>query len=264
VSKQTSAAVPIRAMNLNDRVAIITGAAQGIGRAFAQAYAAAGAITIVSDINMDKASDVVATIASTGGRAMSIRADVGDLASMESLARRTMEEFGRIDILMNNAGIFSTIKMRPFEQIPVEEWNAVLNVNITGVMFGCRAVVPFMRQRNWGRIINMSSGAVSLGRPNYLHYTTSKAALIGMTRSLARELGPAGITVNAIMPGAVFTEIPRETVTPEQKERIISSQCIQRPETPDDLVGTALFLSGEESAFMTGQCLTVDGGATHR
>jgi 3-oxoacyl-[acyl-carrier protein] reductase len=248
---------------LGGRVAIVTGGAQGIGRTFARAFAAAGAVAVVADINEEKAVAVVGEIEQAGGKAIAIRTDIAEVNSVDAMARKVAQAFGRIDILVNNAGIFSTLKMRPFEEIPLDEWSRVLHVNITGVMLCCRAVVPFMRQRNWGRIINMSSGSVSLGRPNYLHYTTSKAALIGMTRSLARELGPAGITANAILPGAVFTEIPRETVSPEQKERIVSSQCIQRPEVPDDLIGTALFLSGEGSAFLTGQCLTVDGGATH-
>jgi 3-oxoacyl-[acyl-carrier protein] reductase len=120
-----------------------------------------------------------------------------------------------------------------------------------------------MRRTKWGRIINMASGAVTLGRPNYLHYITSKAALVGMTRSMARELGCDGITVNAILPGATFTEIERKTVTPEQKERIVAMQCIPRPEVPEDLIGTVLFLASDASAFLTGQALTVDGGATH-
>jgi 3-oxoacyl-[acyl-carrier protein] reductase len=153
--------------------------------------------------------------------------------------------------------------MRPFDQIPLEEWETVLRVNVTGAFLAARAVVGAMRRARFGRIINMASGAVTLGRPNYLHYITSKAALDGMTRSLARELGPYGITVNAILPGATFTEIERKTVTPEQKERIIALQCIPRPEGPDDLVGTALFLASDAASFLTGQALTVDGGATH-
>jgi 3-oxoacyl-[acyl-carrier protein] reductase len=136
-------------------------------------------------------------------------------------------------------------------------------VNVTGPFLCARAVLPAMRKARFGRIINMASGAVTMGRPNYLHYITSKAALAGMTRSMARELGADGITVNAILPGATFTEIERKTVTPEQKVRIVAQQCIQREETPNDLVGTMLFLASEGSAFLTGQSITVDGGATH-
>src|SRR5262245_49641849 len=249
--------------SLKDRVVIITGAGQGIGRAFAKAFAAQGAITIIAERSRERGEAVAAEIAAAGGRSRTITTDVADPGSVAAMAKAVDSEFGRIDILINNAAIFSTLEMRPFDQIPLEEWKAVLRVNITGVFLCARAVVGAMRRACFGRIINMASGAVTLRRPNYLHYITSKAALEGMTRSLARELGPHGITVNAILPGATFTEIERKTVTPEQKERIIALQCIPRPEAPEDLVGTVLFLSSDASAFLTGQALTVDGGATH-
>jgi len=249
--------------SLSGRVAVITGAGQGIGRAFAKAFAAEGAIPIIAERNQDRGETVAAEIAAAGGRARAIPTDVADPKSIAAMAKAVEAEFGRIDILINNAAIFSTLEMRPFDQIPLEEWEAVLRVNVTGAFLCARAVVASMRRGHWGRIINMASGAVTLGRPNYLHYIASKAALDGMTRSLARELGPHGITVNAILPGATFTEIERKTVTPEQKERIIAMQCIPRPEGPDDLIGTALFLASDAASFLTGQALTVDGGATH-
>ena len=248
---------------LKHRVAIITGAGQGIGRAFAKAFAAEGAIPIIAERNRERGEAVAAEITAAGRQARAITTDVADPDSVAAMAKAVDSEFGRIDILINNAAIFSTLEMRPFYQIPLEEWETVLKVNITGAFLCTRAVVGAMRRARWGRIINMASGAVTLGRPNYLHYITSKAALDGMTRSLARELGPYGITVNAILPGATFTEIERKTVTPEQKQRIIALQCIPRPESPDDLVGTALFLASDAAAFLTGQALTVDGGATH-
>lgn len=248
---------------LKDRVAVITGAGQGLGRAFAKALAAAGAIPIIAERNAERGEAVAAEIASTGNRARAIPTDVADPDSVGRMARAVDDAFGRIDILINNAAIFSTLEMRPFEQIPLAEWEAVLKVNVTGAFLCARAVVPAMRRAKWGRIINMASGAVTLGRPNYLHYITSKAALDGMTRALARELGADGITVNAILPGATFTEIARATVTSEQKQRIVSMQCIPRPETPEDLIGTILFLASNASAFLTGQAITVDGGATH-
>lgn len=249
--------------DLNGRVVIITGGGQGLGRAFAKHFALAGAVPVIAELNADKAAAVAEEIVQAGGQALAVQTDVADQDSLHRMAQRVIEHFGRIDVLLNNAGIFSTLKMQPFEDIPLDEWERVLKINVSGVFHGCRAVAPFMRQARWGRIINIASAAVTMGRPNYLHYTTSKASLIGMTRSMARELGPYGITVNAIHPGATYTEIARETVTPEQKERITASQCIPRPETPEDLVGTALFLASEASAFVTGQALTVDGGATH-
>ena len=249
--------------SLAGRVAIITGAGQGLGRAFAKALAATGTVAIIAERNGERGEAVAAEIAAAGGKARAITTDVADPASLENMADVVEQAYGRIDILINNAAIFSTLDMRPFEQIPLAEWEAVLKINVTGPFLCCRAVLPAMRRAKWGRIVNMASGAVTLGRPNYLHYITSKAALVGMTRSMARELGCDGITVNAILPGATFTEIERKTVTPEQKERIVAMQCIPRPEVPQDLVGTVLFLASDASAFLTGQALTVDGGATH-
>ncbi|MPZ38690.1 MAG: glucose 1-dehydrogenase [Rhizobiales bacterium] len=249
--------------SLNGRVVIITGAGQGIGRVFAKAFAAAGAVPVIAERNGGRGDAVATEITATGARARAIATDVADPDSVAAMVQTVEAEFGRIDILINNAAIFSTLEMRPFDQIPLAEWETVLRVNVTGAFLCARAVVGAMRRAGWGRIINMASGAVTLGRPNYLHYITSKAALEGMTRSLARELGPDAITVNAILPGATFTEIERKTVSPEQKERIIAMQCIARPEGPQDLVGTALFLASDAAAFLTGQAITVDGGATH-
>jgi 3-oxoacyl-[acyl-carrier protein] reductase len=153
--------------------------------------------------------------------------------------------------------------MRPFWEIPLDEWDKVMHVNITGAMLATRAVIPYMQKSKWGRIINISSASILLGRPNYTHYTTSKSALIGMTRSMARELGDFGITVNAVMPGATQTEIPRKTVSPQQREAIVARQCVPRTQTPQDLVGAVVFLATEGSGFMTGQVMNVDGGAAH-
>jgi NAD(P)-dependent dehydrogenase (short-subunit alcohol dehydrogenase family) len=247
---------------LKDRVAIITGAGQGIGRVFAKSLAAAGARAVIAEINENKAAAVSKEIMEAGGEALAVITDVADPASIAEMIEAVEDEYGRIDILINNAGIFSTLEMRPFDRIPLEEWDQVLRVNLTGPFLCARAVLPAMRRAKWGRIINMGSGAVRLGRPNYLHYIASKAALGGMSLSMARELGADGITVNAILPGATFTEIERKTVTPTQKERIISMQCVPRAEVPDDLVGAVLFLASEASAFVTGQSINLDGGVT--
>jgi len=244
---------------MKGRVAIITGAGQGLGRAFAHGFAAQGAVPVIAEINEDKGRAVAAE---TGG--LYVRTDVSDPASVDAMARAVLDAYGRIDVLVNNAAIFSTLEMRPFEEIALDEWERVLRVNLTGPFLCARAVASAMRKAGWGRIVNIASAAVSLGRPNYLHYIASKAGLAGMTNSLARELGPHGITVNAILPGATFTEIPRKTVTPEQKKAIVGMQCIPRPEVPEDLVGVVLFLASPASGFVTGQALTVDGGATHR
>ncbi len=247
---------------LKGRVVIITGAGQGIGRVFAKAFALTGARAVIAEINEKKAASVAAEIMQTGGEALAVTTDVADEASIKEMVEVVEDRYGRIDVLINNAGIFSTLEMRPFDQIPLEEWERVLRVNLTGPFLCSRAVLPAMRRAKWGRIINIASGAVRLGRPNYLHYIASKAALSGICLSMARELGGDNITVNAILPGATFTEVERKTVTPAQKERITAMQCVPRAEVPEDLVGAALFLASEASAFVTGQSLNLDGGVT--
>jgi len=250
----TSSSVPAR------RVVAITGAAQGLGRAYALRFAREGHAVVALDIKAEALSRVAAEIAEAGGECQPLTVDIGDAGSVASAAAAIDERFGRCDVLVNNAAIFSTIRMRPFEEIPLDEWNRVLNVDITCTFLMSRSVVPLMRRHRWGRIVNVSSAAVVMGRANYLHYTTSKAALIGMTRSMARELGPDGITVNALLPGATDTEIPRETVTPAQKQAQIAMRSIQREEGPLDLAGVVAFLASDDSAFFTGQSLVVDGG----
>jgi 3-oxoacyl-[acyl-carrier protein] reductase len=248
--------------SLKDRVVIITGAGQGIGRVFAKAFAAAGARAVIAELNEKKAASVAEEILKSDGQALAVTTDVADPNSIAEMVEVVTDRYGRIDVLINNAGIFSTLEMRPFDQIPLEEWEQVLRVNLTGPFLCARAVLPAMRKAQWGRIINVASGAVRLGRPNYLHYIAAKAALAGMSLSMARELGKDNITVNAILPGATFTEIERKTVTPEQKERIVAMQCVPRPETPEDLVGAVLFLASDAAAFVTGQSINLDGGVT--
>jgi len=252
----------IVAPSFKGRVVVVTGAGQGIGRVFAKAFGLVGASVVIAERNTEKAAAVSAEIMKAGGVALAIETDVADEASVNEMAEVVEDEYGRIDVLINNAGIFSTLEMRPFDQIPVDEWEQVLRVNLTGPFLSARAVLPAMRRAKWGRIINVASGAVRLGRPNYLHYIATKSALIGMSLSMARELGPDNITVNAILPGATFTEIERKTVTPQQKERIVSMQCVPRAETPEDLVGAVMFLASEASAFVTGQSINLDGGVT--
>ncbi len=252
-----------RDFNVTGRVVIITGAGQGIGREYARQFAAGGAHAIIAEANLERARAVEAEITAAGGSALAIHTDVGDPASVEAMVAEVTRTHGRVDVLVNNAGIFTSLKMKPFEEIPFDEWERVLRVNITGCYLTARAVTPSMRAQNWGRIINITSGSVPLGVRNYLHYVTSKSALIGMTNSMARELGAVGITVNAVQPGGTFTEVPRETLTDEGKARLIASQCIPREEVPMDLVGLVMFLSSPAASFITGQTIAVDGGLTH-
>ncbi len=247
--------------SLKGRVAVITGAGQGIGRHVAHRFAAAGAIPVIAELNAAKGSAVAAELGATG--ALFVETDAADEASLAAMAKTTLTRLGRIDVLVNNAGIFSTLEMRPFWEIPVAEWRRVLDVNTTGPFLATRAVLPAMMKAGWGRIINMSSGAVTMGRPNYLHYIASKSALIGMTRSMGRELGPHGINVNAVLPGAIFTEIERKTVTPEQRAAILAGQSIHTAGRPEDVAGAILFLASGAADWITGQCITADGGMVY-
>ncbi|MCS6922123.1 MAG: SDR family oxidoreductase [Elioraea sp.] len=253
-----------RDFSVKDRVVIITGAGQGIGREFARQFAAAGAIPVVADQNLRNAQRVENEIEQAGGRSVALEVDIGDRASLDAMVAKVMERFGRIDVLINNAAIFAALQKRPFHEIPLEEWNKVLHVNVTGTFLSICAVLPAMKQAKWGRIITISSNSVRKGVVNYLHYVTSKSAIIGMTNSIARELGPYGITVNCIRPGAVATEVERAVnTTPERRVAQMNEQCIPRGMVPPDLVGLAIFLSSPASGFITGQTIAVDGGMTH-
>lgn len=253
-----------RDFSVRDRVVVITGAGQGIGREYARQFAAAGAIPIIVDINAMNCERVVQEIEVAGGRGMPAKVDITDEKSVQAMVDRAIGEFGRIDVLINNASIFATLEKRSFEQIPVDEWELVMRVNVTGSFICSRAVAPAMRKANWGRIVNIASSAVTRGAPNYLHYVASKAAVIGMTNSMARELGPNGITVNCVRPGGVATEVNRTfNPTAESRTRLLKEQCIPRGQLPTDMVGIVMFLSTPASEFVTGQTIACDGGFTH-
>lgn len=253
-----------RDFSVQGRVVIITGAAQGIGRELARQFAAAQARVVVADIDLDLAASVVGEIRDAGGTGQAVKVDVADETSVAAMVATVIDSWGRVDVLINNASIFATLEKMPFDQIPVSHWEHVLKVNVTGTYLCARAVAEYMRQAGFGRIINVSSDAVTRGTANYLHYVTSKSAVIGMTNSLARELGPHGITVNCIRPGSVATEVER-TVNPtvEVRERAASLQCIPRGMMPTDLVGIMIFLATDASVFITGQTIACDGGYTH-
>ena len=254
-----------RDVSVKGRIVIVTGAGQGIGREIARQYAAAGAVPVIADLNLEKAKAVAAEIESAGGKAMAVAVDVGDKASVDAMAAATLKAFGRIDALINNASLFSALAKRPFDQIPLAEWQKVMQVNITGVFLCVCAVAPTMREQGWGRIINISSDSVHRGTKNYLHYVTSKSALIGMTNSLARELGPHGVTVNCIRPGTVATEVEERiaSLTPEVQQRNMDMQCIPRTIVPSDIFGMIMFLTTPAASFVTGQTIACDGGYTH-
>ena len=240
--------------------AIITGAGQGLGRAFAQAFAGIGSPVGVADINLGSAERVAEEINEAGGRAVAVRVDVTDEGSVESMTAEMERALGPIGVLVNNAALFSALEMRPFAEVQVAEWRRVLDVNVVGAFLCARAAIPRMAQRQYGKVINISSATVWTGRPGYLHYVTSKAALIGFTRALAAEVGPSGIRVNAITPGSTQTEIERATITPEARRAMAEATALRRVQVPGDLIGALLFLASGESDFITGQTINVDGG----
>jgi NAD(P)-dependent dehydrogenase (short-subunit alcohol dehydrogenase family) len=246
---------------LKGKVAIVTGAGSGIGRALARRLAADGAGVVIADLsNYDIAAAEIAK--ATGARTLGLQTDVSNEKEVDRMAAETVKAFGRIDILVNNAAVFSTIKLKPFEEISVAEWRKVMDVNIMGVALCCRACVPQMRKAGGGRIINLASGAPIKGVPLFLHYISSKGAVIAMTRGLARELGKDGITVNSLAPGFTLSEnVAKDPVHVQQGERTRMTRAIQRDETPDDLVGAVSFLASADAAFVTGQTLVVDGGS---
>lgn len=247
--------------DVTDRVVLITGAGQGIGRAYAHHFAENGATPVIADINGEKGQQVAAEIESAGGRALAVQTDVTSPESVAAMVDATLSAYGRLDALINNAAIFVTLGRQPFEEIPLEEWRQVMDVNITGCFICASAVLPAMRDAGWGRIINISSSTVPQGIPGFLHYVTSKSALIGMGRAMAREVGPHGITVNAVLPGMIETEMENVGRTDEGRQHVIGNQSLQRQQTPEDMLGTLLFLASPASGFMTGQSICVDGGA---
>ena len=247
-------------MRLRDRVIIVTGGAKGIGRVYCQGVAAEGAKVVVADVADPKPT--VKEIEAAGGQALGVECDVAREEDTRRLATETLARFGRIDVLVNNAAIYGTIVRRPFMEIPVEEWDRVMAVNLRGLFLCARAVFPTMKAQGKGKIINIASSTFFKGVPNYIHYTTSKGGVVGFTRSLARELGEHGIRVNAISPGFTLSGDNEANASEESKEANVQARMLRRAEVPADLVGTLVFLASDDSDFITAQTILVDGGGS--
>ena len=247
-------------MRLDGKVAVITGGAAGIGFAYARRFLAEGARVVITDI-ADPAP--AANTLGAGDRVLARQADVTDAAAIRALAEAAVARFGRIDVLVNNAAVFATLHPQPFDEIPEAEWARVMAVNVTGVWNAVRAVVPTMRAQGGGRIVNVASAIVAKGTALLLHYVTSKGAVVAMTRALARELGPSGITVNAVAPGLILSDTVQANpaITEFQADAVMRARSLKRDAFPEDVEGAVMFLASDESAFMSGQTLIVDGGS---
>jgi NAD(P)-dependent dehydrogenase (short-subunit alcohol dehydrogenase family) len=232
---------------LDGKVAIVTGGAQGIGRAIADGLEREGATVVVADLNPPE-----------GG----IQADVSSEEDVARMVDETVTRHGRIDVLVNNAGLYASLAMRPFTEIPLEEWNRVMEVNVASMFLTSRAVVPVMRQRGGGKIVNISSGTPFRGVPFLLHYVTSKGAIVALTRALAKELGKDSIHVNCVAPGFTMSEGVKShpEVVEALRDVSVAARTIQRDQVPEDVVGAVVFLCSPAADFITGQTMVIDGG----
>ncbi len=248
--------------DLADKVVIITGGAKGIGRAYVEAFAEAGACVAITDIDGPAAEILADQLGQKGHSVLARGLDVSDDHRCHQVAKDIWNYWHRIDVLVNNAAIYSPLKRKPFTEIDGGEWDHVMAVNLRGMLFCVQAVFPYMKEQGYGKVINISSSTIFKGSPYFLHYVTSKAGVVGFTRALAREVGEYGIRVNAVAPGLTSTG-DNETVTlPGRFEKTASERCLKRPELPQDLAGTVMFLASSHSDFITGQLINVDGGAS--
>lgn len=247
-------------MRLSGKVAVITGGAAGIGFAYARRFLEEGARVVLADVAEPAAA---AGKLDDPERVLAVRTDVSAAADVRAMVDAAVARFGRIDVLVNNAAVFASLKPQPFDEIPEAEWDRVMAVNVKGVWNGARAVAPVMRAQGGGRIVNVASAIVAKGTAFLLHYVTSKGAVVAMTRALARELGPSGITVNAVAPGLILSETVQANpdLTGFQTTAIMQARSLKRDAFPEDVEGAVVFLASDDAAFMSGQTLIVDGGS---
>ncbi len=245
---------------LDGRVVIVTGGAKGIGRAYCRALAEHGATVVVAD--MSDAADTVDEVVSLGGEAMQLRVDVSDVTQTEDMATNTVEAYGRIDGLVNNAGFFMEAARVLMEDVSPDEWDRCFAVNVKGTWLCSRAVTPSMKAQGSGKIVNISSTTVNDGTLRFLHYVSSKSAVVGLTRAMARELGPHGIAVNTITPDYIPHNEEYASARPEIDVAIRARRAFARTQVPEDVVGTLVYLMSPMSDFVTGQNIFVNGGSS--
>ena len=248
-------------MTLDGRVAIVTGGAMGIGFAVAETLIERGAAVLIAD--REGATAAAGRLTASGRRVLGLAVDVASEADTAAMVARAEAELGGVDILVNNAAVFSTLTPQPFEAIDPAAWRRVMDVNVMGVFLACRATLPAFKRRGGGRIINIASGVAFKGNPYMAHYVASKGAVVSLTRALATELGPHNVLVNAVAPGFTLSDGVRrnETLIAGVQERSVRTRALARDMVPADLVGAVAFFAGPDSAFITGQTLVVDGGA---
>jgi len=248
--------------DLIGRTVIITGGGKGIGKVYVEEFAKAGAHVVAADIDGAAAKSVAEALVAQGLQVIGLAADIASEESTRAMASAALEGFGAIDVLVNNASLMSVLARRSWLDIPVEEWDRVMAVNLRGMFLSCRAAFPAMKAQGQGKIVNISSSRVWEGTPNRLHYTTSKAGVIGFTRELAREVGEFGVTENAVTPGMTQSETQVQSSSGNYLATRVAGRAIERVQVPADLVGAVMFLSSAASDFMTGQTINVDGGKT--
>ena len=249
-----------RLFDVAGRVVIVTGGGRGIGRVYCEAFAQAGMRVVLADIHGEQAESVAAAIRAAGGEALAVRTDISRPEDVQAMAEAAVRNFGGIDALVNNASMMSALPRRAWTEIPLEEWDRVMAVDLRGLFLCCRAVRPYLVKRGKGKIVNVSSGRVLEGTPNRLHYTTAKAGVIGFTRALARELGPERINVNVILPGLTLSDTQVASSKGYLNDEYNRRRALKRDQYPEDLVGTVLYLLSDASDFVTGQSIVVDGG----
>ena len=241
------------------QIVIVTGAAGGIGRVYAKALAEAGYGVLAADLGAT-ADDVADEINAAGGTALAVTVDVSERLSTEAMAERALDRFGRIDGLVNNAAYYTAIVKKDFTELTDAEWDRCFAVNVRGAWLCARAVTPAMKRRGAGKIVNVSSMTVPTAPPGFAHYISSKAAIIGLTRALARELGEHGICVNTLTPDYIAFDRDYDNRQPEMRTMLTAQRSFRREARADDLIGTLLYLLGPGSDFVTGQDIWVNGG----